>query len=244
MPTYRGPGPWGPGKGSNLTPAELDANTHELRSELDDVIANPPTANSIETITQVGYTWTITLTDGTVLGPYPIPVAQFRWRGEWTPNTLYYELDVFRVTDVGLFSVMADHLSDAVFDGQAIGGSPPVALYNELIEVASTHKVSTQSGDYTLVESDADAWIRCSSAGSPADPIEITVPDEITVPFVTGTTVAFEDTTGAGVSVVGAGGVTINCATGFSAGTGGQYAVVQIKKVGADEWTIYGNLAP
>lgn len=137
MPTYRTAGAWGAGKGSNLTPAEVDENFYELRTDLDDVIANPPTANSIETITASGFTWTVTLTDGTELDPLPVPVVYTVWRGDWTPLTLYSAADLFRVEDQGIFAVLQDHTSAATFDPDAAAGSPLAPLYTQLIGVAS-----------------------------------------------------------------------------------------------------------
>jgi hypothetical protein len=239
LPTYRRV------KGSNLTPDEADDNILELRTDLDNVIANPPTANSIESVEASGFFWTITLTDSTVLPPLPIPVVQFRWRGEWAPFTLYDELDTFKVTDRGIFSVMVAHTSAATFDDQEVGGSPPALLYNELIEVTSVHGVSAVAGDYTLVLTDADDYIRVTSGNSPATEVFITVPAEADVPFVVGTTVAFEqlDDSG-GVTIAGAGGVTINISPALTPTTNGQFAVAQIKKVAADSWTLFGNLVP
>lgn len=239
MPIYRRV------KGSNLTPDEVDDNFLELRTDLDDVIANPPTANSIETIEASGFTWIITLTDGTVLDPLPIPVAQPLWRGEWAPFTLYHALDFFKVTDRGIFSVLVDHTSAATFDDQEIGGSPPAFLYTELIEVTSVHKVSSLTGDYTLTLPDADAYLRMASGDSPATEIFITVPAEADVAFVVGTTVAFEqlDDSG-GVTIIGDAGVAVNLSPALTPTTNGQYAVAQIKKVSTNEWVLFGNLLP
>lgn len=245
MPTYRTDGAWGSGIGINLTPPQVDGNFYELRTDLDDVIANPPTANSIETIEVNGLALKITLTDGTILDPVPMPVVQFRWRGEWAPFTLYDALDTFKVTDRGIFSVMVDHVSAASFDAQAAGGSPIAALYNELIEVSSLHQVSTQSGDYTLALTDADAYIRAISGTSPPTPMSFTIPDNASVPFVIGTTVAFEQTEDGGdITIDTAGGVTLNFAATYQPVSNGQFAVLQIKKVASDSWTLFGNLVP
>lgn len=135
MPTYRTNGAWGSGIGVNLTPAQVDNNFYELRSDLDDVIANPPTADSVVSVTQSGFNLTFHTTLGNDLGPLTMPIVQFRWRGEWAPLTLYDAADMFKVTGEGIFTVLADHTSAATFDPLAVGGSPATALYNQIIGV-------------------------------------------------------------------------------------------------------------
>lgn len=137
MPTYRTAGAWGPGIGVNLTPAQVDGNFYELRTDLDDVIANPPAANSIESITASGFTWTVTLTDGTILDPLAVPVVYTVWRGDWAPSTIYSAADLFRVSDQGIFAVLQNHTSAPTFDPDEAGGSPLAAYYTQLIGVAS-----------------------------------------------------------------------------------------------------------
>lgn len=84
------------------------------------------------------------------------------------------------------------------------------------------------SGAYLLVDSLTD--------------LTITVPAESGVDFPVGTDIALEQH-GAGAIALGVeSGVTINVAAGFELKTGGQYAVVSLKKVAADTWTLFGNL--
>lgn len=245
MPTYRTNGAWGSGIGINLTPAQVDGNFYELRTDLDDVIANPPTADGIVSVSQSGFTLTFHTTLGNELGPIALPVLYTVWRGEWAPFTLYNAADQFKVTDRGIFAVLQDHTSAATFDPAAAAGSPLAPLYLELIEVSSLHQVSTQSGDYTLALTDADAYIRAISGTSPPTPMTFTIPDNATVAFVIGTTVAFEQTEDGGdITIDTAGGVTLNFASTYTPVTNGQFAVAQIKKVEDDAWTLFGNLVP
>jgi len=65
-------------KGSNLTPAEADANIRDLDGRITDLEENPPEAVGISNITVVGTQMTIYLADATVLGPYTLPQAAFR----------------------------------------------------------------------------------------------------------------------------------------------------------------------
>ena len=127
--TFRLPGPWGPGKGTNLQAAEVDNNFWEIAEHILDVENNPAPPNGIQSITVSGTQMTITLTDGTVMGPYTLPVLVFRWRGEWQPVTPYVELDVFKVTDVGIFMVRCPHTSgDDLRPRHRIDGGEPALL--------------------------------------------------------------------------------------------------------------------
>lgn len=76
--TYRTAGAWGAGKGSNLTPAEVDGNFYQLAQDILAAIAGMETPNGIADITVSGSQMTITLDDATVLGPFTIPRIPFR----------------------------------------------------------------------------------------------------------------------------------------------------------------------
>lgn len=149
MPVYRTAGAWGAGKGSNLTAAESDANIHELRSDIDDLIASPPTANSIATMTVTAQSFTTTLTNGTTLGPYAITLPVFRWRDTWATGTLYEELDSFSVTGEGIFVVLHDHTSSASsFDAEAVGSSENAGSFT----IGATYKIATVgTTNFTLI---------------------------------------------------------------------------------------------
>ena len=114
--TFRSDGPWGPGKGANLQAAEVDENFWEIATEILNLQTNPAVPVGIQSITISGTQMTITLTDGTVMGPYTIPVLVMRWRDEWQPQTPYVQLDVFKVTDRGIYLIQLDHVSGDVFD--------------------------------------------------------------------------------------------------------------------------------
>jgi hypothetical protein len=122
---FRTLGPWGPGKGGNLSAAEVDDNFWALAQAIFDLQNDPATPNGIASIAVSGTQMTITLHDGTVLGPYTLPVLTFRWRGEWLPSTIYEVLDVFTVANVGIFMVQIGHTSGTAFDpALAVDGAP------------------------------------------------------------------------------------------------------------------------
>jgi hypothetical protein len=86
---------------------------------------------------------------------------------------------------------------------------------------------------------DAGKHIRCTS---PA-PVTITVPNNSAVAFPIGTTIHFAQAGTGPVSVVGAGGVTIDRLSTHTNATAGQHAVVQIVKHSTNGWTLFGGLA-
>jgi hypothetical protein len=129
--TYRNVGPWGAGKGSNLDPSEVDQNFYDLAQAIVALQSNTlAAANGIASVTVAGSQFSIFLTDGTELGPFTIPVLRFRWRGEWTGNTSYSELDVVKVTGTGIFMVQIDTTSNATFDENETAGD--VLVYFKL----------------------------------------------------------------------------------------------------------------
>lgn len=73
MITFRTAGAWGPGKGSNLTPAEVDENFHDLDGRVSEIEENPPSPNQIADITQAGDQITIVMEDASTFGPFTLP---------------------------------------------------------------------------------------------------------------------------------------------------------------------------
>jgi hypothetical protein len=130
---------WGAGKGSNLTPPEVDGNFWEMIQRLIALETNPPSAVSIDDITVAGNQMTIHLTDGSTRGPFTLPTAQWRWTGAWRTSTVYFVNDIFSF-DGAIYRVAVSHTSDAAtFDPNALGTSgyiynlllnPPVQPYD------------------------------------------------------------------------------------------------------------------
>jgi len=73
MITFRTAGAWGAGKGSNLTPAEVDENFHDLDGRVTEIEDNPPSPNQIADITQDGNQITIVMDDASTFGPFTLP---------------------------------------------------------------------------------------------------------------------------------------------------------------------------
>jgi hypothetical protein len=124
--TFRTLGPWGSGKGANLQPSEVDANFWSLAEAIVTLQNNPALPVGIAGISVSGTQMTILLTDGTTMGPFSLPVLTFRWRDEWQSLTTYAVLDVFKVTNDGIYLVQIGHTSGEFFDPALTdtGGNP------------------------------------------------------------------------------------------------------------------------
>jgi hypothetical protein len=115
---YRTPGPWGPGLSENLSPAQVDNNFWQL---VQDVASKAIQGVGISNFVVSGNQFTVVLTDHTLLGPYPLPIAQITFRHEWQPNTSYIANDIF--THGGsTYITLVNHISAATFDPGANDG--------------------------------------------------------------------------------------------------------------------------
>ena len=77
---YRTSGAWGPGKGANLEPAEVDGNFFDLGTRVDFIEDNPPAAVVPIAMSIEGSALTIGLSNGDVLGPVTITMPMPEWR--------------------------------------------------------------------------------------------------------------------------------------------------------------------
>jgi hypothetical protein len=136
---------WGTGIGP-LTAHQFDLNFWELRSAINSLIANSPTPIEITGISSAGRNLTFHMSDGTDIGPVALPIVQMKWRDEWIPSVLYQELDIFKVTGVGLYLVMQDHLSLANFDKNLTADGNPV--YFEMFAFAPADNLACDVGAY------------------------------------------------------------------------------------------------
>lgn len=110
---------WGTGKGSNLTPTEVDLNFWEVYSRLKYIEDHPPVPVMITDIVVIGSTFQINMSDGSHYGPFDLPIAILEWTGEWVNSMVYAKLDLVTVAQQGLYIVMYPHTS------------PPTGPFNE-----------------------------------------------------------------------------------------------------------------
>lgn len=102
------------GVGRPLTAYEVNYNFYQLDTRVATLEANYTLTISIASITQpTSSTLLITLTDASTQGPFDMPIASFRDRGDWAVSTPYLVNDTFIAPDGGLYRVIFDHTSSA-----------------------------------------------------------------------------------------------------------------------------------
>lgn len=121
--TYRtdDSGRWGTGKGSDLTPGEVDINFWDIVQRLTTQEARPDPSAGIDHFSVTGTNLYVHMTDSTVLGPYTLPTAFFHATGTWQPSTSYSLLDTFDING-GLYVVTYPHVSALTFSAGANDG--------------------------------------------------------------------------------------------------------------------------
>ncbi len=190
---------------------------------------------------------TVWLEDGTALGPFTLPTAMIRYRGDWTVSTVYSELDLVAVEDVGLYLVLEDHTSDASsFDALAEDGEGN-PLYRYLLPIGEPsvsdagtviHASPTDlnfAGAGVAVADDGDATVTITIAGASA------ISEEGVQVVATPTDVNFA---GAGVSVAddGDGTVTVTI-PGIGSVTLGDLSDVTISTPASGQFLRYDGSA-
>ncbi len=91
----------------------------------------------------------------------------------------------------------------------------------------------------TLALGDINAHLVFSSGS----PVTVTVPVNASVAFPFGSTGDIEQAGAEQVVITGEAGVTLNRPAGRTSATASQYAVVRLRKVALDTWTLFGDLA-
>jgi hypothetical protein len=113
----------------------------------------------------------------------------------------------------------------------------------EVVEVEGGINIANVQTDgaaaRTLGLADINAHLLFSSASA----VTVTVPLNASVAFPIGSTIDLEQTGSGVVLVVGEAGVTVNKPASSTAATLGQYAVIRLRKVALNTWTLFGDLA-
>ncbi|MGW8178719.1 MAG: hypothetical protein ACWGQW_08145, partial [bacterium] len=238
---YRTAGAWGAGKGSNLTPAEVDGNFYDHEGRIDALESSPPTPNEIADIVYEDGQITITMADDTAYGPFTIPVAAFNWRGDWTASTLYAYNDVVYVVDYGVYLVMIPHTSPSVFDDEHLVGS--TLAYNQIMAdlAPPVDKGINNSTDveYILSLADRGALVRIASEAS--GNVQVQLPADSVVSWTLGTEITLRQGGSSPLELVFASGITVNAKAGCDYTTVEEGSVVTLVRVSSDEWDYYGD---
>lgn len=112
------------GKGGRLTNQEGDENLFDHESRISTLEGNYTLTVSLDAITQpTPSSLLFHKTDGSTQGPFEMPLASFRDRGDWEADTPYLLNDTFNAPDGGLYRVLVDHTSAGSFSPTANDGA-------------------------------------------------------------------------------------------------------------------------
>jgi hypothetical protein len=221
-------------KGSALTWEELDGNFTYMDGRISGVEGGTA-VNPIDAITSQGNVMTIHYATayGGGYDTVIMPTAQWNGRGAWLPNTAYSANDIFSESN-NIYVVLLSHTSGATFDpGLTIGVDH---VYDFLFGPLGETVTQTLTGaTYTLQVTDNLTYYRVVSTCT------ITVPASADVPVPLNSEISFCQR-GGGLAFVAASGVTMNVPEDRIANTDHTGAVVTLKKVGLDEWDLFGAL--
>jgi hypothetical protein len=233
---YRTDGDWGSGKGSNLTAAEVDENVYDLDARVTSLENDPPAAVDISNITQAGGVMTVHLNDGSSYN-VDLPKATIKFRGDYTASTAYNVNDLVNAPGYGLYLVLIAHTAAATFDPDL---SDTDGDYYQQVTPGALAPVAVTTTTYTLQLSDAGKYLRFTNAAG----CTITVPDNDTVAFATGTSIKLGAHGAVGITLVeGATSVSITPPAGYDQATDIQHAQIVLDYLGSDAWDVCGLLA-
>ncbi len=229
-------------KGSALTIPEFDGNFQDLDGRLEyfETGTGQPGA-SIVNVTAAGNVITFHMSDATTFSVV-IPANVITFRGEWAASTLYAANDIVVGPEGTPYSrnrylVTFAHTSDLTFDpAEATGGNDFYALMMPS-ELSRSQEITTTTFDPVLI--DSQSYNRCTHVTG----CTVTIPEDGTVDFPIDTELHFRQCTVGQVEFVGEStGVTIDYPLDANPLTGITGAVCTIKKIGANEWDLFGRL--
>lgn len=113
-------------------------------------------------------------------------------------------------------------------------------MFGELYAFYAKTPINAQTGtSYTPGLSDAGKLITLDNAGA----IAVTIPANASVAYDVGTSLKFAGIGAGTVTITGATGVSINGSSGGSVVLDGQWAGVELTKLGTNSWLAVGKLA-
>ncbi len=225
-------------KGSNLTPTEVDNNFHDVDNRITTIEAIDlgKSITSIE-VTTDGM-MTITYSDST-FDVFPLPTLDLTmvFKGEWQPLTPYFAGNLITAAG-GFYCVLQDHTSGSPdFDPNATLGTAG-DLYQFWFSIGTVPVYTRSATTFEPLFGDANSYNRCTNASG----CTVTIPDNADIPFPVNTELHFRQCTTGSVFIEASTSVVINAVTGFATNTDVEGAVVTLKKVGTDEWDLFGRL--
>jgi carbohydrate binding protein with CBM5/12 domain len=268
---YRTSGPWGAGKGANLVAGEVDVNFYDLDQRMvtvEDTL--PEAAVGIAFFSISGSTFSVHMTDGTVQGPFELPVRAWNFRGEWLPSTVYNVDDVITANG-SVYLVLVNHTSGSSFDAGANDGSghnyygllltnpanmlPDGGLTGQILaKVSDTdYDVAWQTpivfpSQKLLTAPDPTYALTSNNIASYVRCVNVSgctiiIPNDSSLNFPLSTEISFRQCTASAVILSPASGVTLNAIDGLLTKSGAIGAVISAKKVAANNWDVFGLLS-
>lgn len=113
----------------------------------------------------------------------------------------------------------------------------------EVLEVEGGINLASVQNDATTARTLGLADINGHLVFASGSPVGVTVPANASVAFPVGASVDLEQSGAGQVTVSGAPGVTVNKPASKAAATASRYSVIRLRKVAADTWTLFGDLA-
>jgi hypothetical protein len=118
--TTDGAGRW-TGTGATLTATQFDTNFYTIQAAINALSLTPGVG--VASISQpTAGTLLFTMSDASTQGPFPLPVGEWNFQGDWTALTAYIINDVVQYNS-SLYAVIFPHTSGATFDPGANDGA-------------------------------------------------------------------------------------------------------------------------
>lgn len=155
--TFRNDAGGNPGKGANLTPAEVDTNFLNLMEAVETLQAVAFTGESIGTIAVTAGQMTVTGDQGSDFGTHALPVATFNLRGEWASGTVYALNDIVTYLGAG-YACRAAHTAAATFEADAGLATPRWKPITGSARARSRTSLSPGTGGRTFAAPPAQAF--------------------------------------------------------------------------------------
>lgn len=250
---YRTAGAWGAGKGSNLTPAEVDGNFYDHEGRVAALEATPPTPNNIANITASGSQLTITMDDASTFGPFTMPTSRWIWTGDFADATAYSINDVFSDPDTGsLYIVLIGHTSATPFDPDLLSGGDPV--YELVIDAAGlggggiAGVVVTTSATINPTLDQAFNLFECQHYNSAeyaagTNKTDFVLPSNTTIAYEIGTRL-WVYCNGNHIHIYGGSGATVYYPEDRDPFVRNYGSLAVCTKIGTNSWVLSGELEP
>lgn len=183
---------WGNGFGSDLSATQVDINFWVLLTAIQAIQAEAAGQAGIDHFVVSANQLFVHLTNHFVLGPYILPMAQWNFRGEWSPSTSYAVFDVFTEARATYLVTLA-HVSSSLFSAGANDGNGH-NFYAQLLAAAPPELPQTGAAGAVLTWNNSPAdvsWntptrnigLYLETSGQPIENVlDYLVPENMTFP--------------------------------------------------------------